>query len=70
MEKSIFHATGMTCNHCVQAVTQAVSGLPGVEGDITIDLKAGTVTVMHDKSIIDAEKIKVTIEEEGYTVTG
>ncbi|MDN5750073.1 MAG: cation transporter [Pseudonocardia sp.] len=35
---------GMTCGHCVRAVTSEISALPGV-CDIGVDLVAATVTV-------------------------
>lgn len=30
MEKAILHVEGMTCEHCVKAVTEAAGTLPGV----------------------------------------
>ena len=33
--------TGMTCEHCVNAVTQEVSALPGVQ-EVAVDLATGT----------------------------
>ena len=47
MNTSTYTVTGMTCGHCVGAVTQELSGLPGVT-DVTIDLVPeglSTVTV-------------------------
>ncbi|MDN5857467.1 MAG: cation transporter [Pseudonocardia sp.] len=35
---------GMTCGHCVRAVTSEISALPGV-CDVGVDLAAATVTV-------------------------
>jgi copper chaperone len=55
---------GMTCEHCVRAVTAAVSALPGV-GGVTVDLTAGRVRV---EGAPDAAAVKAAIEEEGYTV--
>ena len=39
-----YTVTGMTCEHCVRAVTQELSGLPGVAG-VEVDLGTGAVTV-------------------------
>ena len=45
-----YDVTGMTCAHCVQAVTDEVSAIPGVR-DVDIELVAGgtsTVTVVSE----------------------
>lgn len=67
MEKSVLNVEGMACEHCVKAVTKAVSALPGI-GSVTVDLKAKTVTVEHDQSLSSLEKIKQEIEDQGYDV--
>ncbi|MBA4698546.1 MAG: copper chaperone CopZ [Ruminococcus sp.] len=67
MEKSIIKVDGMSCEHCVKAVTNAVNALPGIES-VEVDLKAGTVTVEHDPAQSPADKIKFEIEEQGYDI--
>jgi uncharacterized membrane protein YraQ (UPF0718 family)/copper chaperone CopZ len=57
---------GMTCNHCVSAVTRAMNETPGV-ASASVDLKSGKATA--EGSGIDAEQIKKSIEDLGYTVT-
>ena len=57
------NVTGMTCDHCVRSVTNAVNELPGVVRT-TVDLDAGTATVEGDE--LDAARIIAAIEEEGY----
>ncbi|MDR1131227.1 MAG: copper ion binding protein [Oscillospiraceae bacterium] len=57
---------GMSCDHCVKAITKAVAALPGV-ADVAVDLKAKTVTVEHDATL-PPDKIKYEIEEQGYDV--
>ncbi len=39
MEKAVLHVEGMSCQHCVKAITKAVGGLPGVAG-VSVDLAA------------------------------
>ncbi len=58
---------GMSCSHCVNAVTKAVGGLDGV---VTVDVKLeeNTVTVEYDAGKVSLDSIKETIEEEGYDV--
>ncbi|MDD2878029.1 MAG: heavy-metal-associated domain-containing protein [Acidiphilium sp.] len=61
------HVEGMTCNHCVHAVTQAVHSVVA-ETPVVIDLPSGTVRIDRATSA-DAAEITAAIVEEGYTVT-
>ena len=65
MEKTIIRVDGMSCEHCVKAVTKAVKALSGI-GGVSIDLEAGTVTVEHDPALSPLDKIRSAIEELGY----
>jgi len=65
MEKTIIRVNGMSCEHCVKAVTKAVNALSGT-GELSIDLKAGTVTVEHDPALAPLGRIRSAIEELGY----
>ena len=67
MEKVVIKVSGMSCSHCVKAVTSAVSALPGISS-VDVDLKAGTVSVEHDPVQSPLDKIKAEIEEAGYDV--
>lgn len=58
--------SGMTCSHCVQAVTAEVSELVGVS-DVSVDLASGTLTVVSDADVPFAE-IERAVDEAGYTV--
>ena len=55
---------GMTCGHCVKAVTKAVEAVPGVDR-VEVDLAAGRVTVV---GAADEAPVRKAIETEGYTV--
>lgn len=57
---------GMTCGHCVQAVTKAVEAVPAV-GHVLVDLKAGEVSV---EGGADEAAVRRAIEEAGYDVRG
>ncbi len=54
---------GMTCDHCVRAVTEAISGVAGVTG-ADVDLEAGGAMVTGEG--IDLEAVVAAITEEGY----
>ena len=59
---------GMTCSHCVNSVTQAVSALPGVES-VEIELVPdgrSTLKVTGDAAVSD-EKIAGAVVDAGYT---
>jgi len=69
METTILHVDGMSCEHCVKAIQNAVGVLPGVQS-VAVDLKAKTVTVAHDPSAAPVDKIKAEIEDQGYDIAG
>jgi copper ion binding protein len=59
-----FYVAGMSCDHCVRAVTEEVSKLPGVER-VDVDLAMGAVAVTADRLLGDAE-VASAVEEAGY----
>lgn len=59
-----FQVEGMSCGHCVGAVTHAVKALdPAAE--VKVDLATGKVEV---ESTQDRAALAAAIEEEGYKV--
>ncbi|GHU66325.1 copper chaperone CopZ [Clostridia bacterium] len=67
METSIIKVEGMSCEHCVKAVTNALNALDGVES-VSVDLTAGTATVVYNPDKSPLGKIKAEIEDQGYDV--
>jgi copper chaperone len=61
-----YTVVGMTCGHCVSAVTDEVSRLPGVTG-VDIDLASGGLTVTSE-SPLDEAAVRAAVEEAGYEV--
>lgn len=60
---------GMTCGHCVHAVTTELTALPSVT-DVVVDLRAGetsTVTITSDAPLAD-DDVRAAIDEAGYVV--
>ena len=55
--------TGMTCDHCVHAITTAVQDVEGVKS-ATVSLEEKSAVVEGEE--LDAAKIIAAIEEEGY----
>ena len=61
-----YRVTGMTCGHCVSAVTAELTALPGVTG-VSVDLGAGgasTVTVSSDAPLA-AVQVAAALDEAG-----
>ena len=66
-----YHVTGMTCGHCVSAVTEEIKALPGVQ-DVVIDLQAGgtsQVTVTSEAPLAETE-VRAAVDEAGYDLVG
>jgi copper chaperone len=59
-----FNVQGMSCGHCVRAITQAVHSSDPV-ADVQVDLASGEVRV---KSTLTAEVVAGLISAEGYAV--
>ena len=68
MSTSTYTVTGMTCGHCVSAVSEEVGALPGVTG-VAVDLPTGAVTVTSDAPL-DEAAVAAAVEEAGYELAG
>jgi copper chaperone CopZ len=68
MSTTSYTVVGMTCGHCVSAVTDEVSQVPGVTG-VDVDLASGGLTVTSDAPV-DESAVRAAVEEAGYEVAG
>ncbi|MDE0803754.1 MAG: copper ion binding protein [Acidimicrobiales bacterium] len=69
MSTSTFTVGGMTCDHCVSSVTEAVGKIDGVDS-VDVELESGLVTLESDTEIeIDTDAFTAAIERAGYEVT-
>ncbi len=59
---------GMTCDHCVSAVSDEVGRVAGVTG-VDVDLAAGSVTVT-SAAALDEAAVRAAVDEAGYEVVG
>jgi copper chaperone len=57
---------GMSCQHCVKAVTKALSGIEGIK-DVSVDLEKGEVSFSEQKPV-DRAIIKKQIAKAGFDV--
>ena len=64
MTTSTHTVVGMTCAHCVTAVTEEIAQIDGVTG-VEVDLATGQVTVESDQPI-DGDALIEAVDEAGY----
>ncbi|HET9515571.1 MAG TPA: cation transporter [Gemmatimonadales bacterium] len=60
------HIAGMSCGHCLNAVNQALAGLPGVSID---SVRIGRADLRFDDSQIRPPQIMAAVEDAGYSAT-
>ncbi len=65
MADKTYTVTGMTCGHCVHAVTEEVGKIDGVDG-VDVDLDSGRVTVTGEGWT--DEQIAAAVDEAGYAL--
>ena len=67
--KTTVHVDGMTCGHCIAAVSEELEAIEGVE-EVSVDLNAGgisEVTIDSDRKL-KHEAISEAVAEAGYLV--
>ena len=64
MSQTTYTVTGMTCGHCVDAVSQSLRALAGVR-QVDADLPTGHVTVTSDAAL-RTEDVQAAVAEAGY----
>jgi copper chaperone len=57
---------GMSCQHCVMAVTKALSAVDGIK-DVNVDLKSGVATYEEVKPV-DPQVVAAAINKAGYEI--
>ena len=63
MAELTLNVEGMTCDHCVRAVTEAVTELDGVD-HVNVDLDQGRVEVQG--GAVDESAVRAAIVDAGY----
>ena len=58
---------GMSCDHCVMHVTQALEGLDGVK-EANVSLDKGVAVVEYDDGKVDLVAMKEAVAETGYEI--
>lgn len=63
---TVYSVPDMSCQHCVDALTNGVGGVPGVD-HVAVDLAARTVTVQWAAGDRDAD-VRAAIDDAGYEI--
>ncbi|MGH7719880.1 MAG: heavy-metal-associated domain-containing protein [Gemmatimonadaceae bacterium] len=63
MERLTMDIAGMSCEHCVRAVTNALGQLDSVQVE---NVAVGSATVAYDPTATSPEQITQAIEDAGY----
>jgi copper chaperone len=68
-ERTTYSVTGMTCGHCVNAVTEELMNVPGVT-EVRVDLVVGAGSPVHVVSAdkLDIELVRAAVDEAGYAL--
>jgi copper chaperone len=67
-EMTTIKIKGMTCRHCVMAVTKALNGMDGIR-DVRVNLETGEASFTEEKPV-DRALIRERIAEAGFEVVG
>lgn len=67
MERMELSIEGMSCGHCVRAVTGALGSLRGVEVD---GVRPGSAQVRYDPAVVGPDAVRGAVEAAGYRVAG
>jgi copper chaperone CopZ len=66
--ESEYTVAGMTCEHCVRAVSTELAKLPGVS-TVDVDLATGRVRVASDRQL-EPGSVRAAVDEAGYELAG
>lgn len=58
--------SGMSCGHCVKAVTEAIDHVPGTK-DVQVSLEKGEAS-FETEGNVDLDQVKEAVRQAGYQV--
>lgn len=67
MEVGMIRVEGMTCNNCVQAVTNALNEMNGVDS-VNVSLEKGQASVTFDEALTSLGLMKQAIQGIGFEI--
>jgi copper chaperone len=66
MTRLTLDVEGMSCNHCVAAVDEALKEVPGVT---TTEVRIGSATVDYDPALATVEALLDAVADAGYSAS-
>ena len=66
MSRVTLHIDGMSCGHCLKAVNQALSGVPGAS---VVSVQIGRAVVETGPSGPSPDQLVAAVDEAGYNAT-
>ena len=66
MKSAILTVDGMSCGHCLNAVSRALSSLAGVRLEA---VRIGRVELRYDEGLTDLTRISAAVQSAGYSVS-
>ena len=71
MSTVVVDVQGITCQHCVKAVTSEIEGIEGVTGvSIALEPEGTSQVTVEAESNVSADALKEAIAEAGYDMVG
>jgi copper chaperone len=67
MQHLTLHIEGMSCGHCLHAVSRALTELPGVEVE---SVRMGRAELRYDEQHMNPARIEAAVADAGYRATG
>ena len=66
-----YRVAGMTCGHCVSAVTEELTALPGVlDVDVDLDPEGVSTVRVRSDAPLDVAQVAAAVDEAGYRLAG
>ena len=66
MQHATLHIEGMSCGHCLNAVSRALGALPGVEIE---SVQIGRANVRYDERTTTPSTLEAAVADAGYRAT-
>ena len=66
MRQATLHIEGMSCGHCLNAVSQALAGAPGVKVE---SVRIGRAEVDYDERVTSPAAVVAAVADAGYRAT-
>lgn len=66
-QETVLSVPDISCEHCVHAINEALSVLPGV-ASVSTDIPTKTVHLRYNPDQVSLEKVEAVLDDVGYGV--